>query len=283
MSAGAKHGASILAAFVVMRHVTVCVLPLAELKRGFKNHFAYPVQAVSELVGVGISAALAAYGPLGVDSGAAGIAGRAASQAAGRLTGFVMAFVALAGLQVAHRVVREESDVGTLERLCLSPVGLFAIIGARCFADTLRLATLLLATLALSCPITRLVPSLAVTLAAAFLMNVGMLGVGLVIGSLTLVFKRIGFVVNLASIALLPLALSSLDSLPRLARHAASMVPFTHAVRICHAVIGAAPLSALRSGVTGLFVSGAIWLCVGTGVFAAAEKLARVNGLLGKY
>ncbi|MFZ5924361.1 MAG: ABC transporter permease [Bacillota bacterium] len=266
-----------------MRHVTVLVLPLAELKRGFKNHLAYPVQAASELVGVGIAAALAAYGPIGVASGAAGIAGRAASQAAGRLIGFMMAFVALAGLQVVHRVVREESDVGTLEQLCLSPVGLPALIGARCFADTLRLAFLLIAALALSCPITRLVPSLVATLAAALLMNAGMLGVGLVIGSLTLVFKRTGFVVNLASIALLPLALSPLDGLPRLAQHAASMVPLTHAVRICHAALGEAPLSALRAGVTGLFVSGTIWLCVGMGVFAAAEKFARVKGLLGKY
>ncbi len=264
-----------------MSVVASFALVVAELRRGTKGHLAYPVQAVSELAGVVFVAALAAYAPAGFP-GDAGLASGGLGAGA-RLAGFMMAFVALAGLQVVHRVVREESDVGTLEQLCLSPFGLPTIIAARCFADTVRLAPLFLAAVGLAGPLPGLAPRVISAAGAALLMNAGMLGMGFVIGSLTLVFKRTGFIANLAGIAMLPLALSPLEGLPAAVQRVASLVPFTHAVRLVRALMTEATARELLVGAGALCASGAMWLLVGAGVFLVAERFARARGLLGKY
>jgi hypothetical protein len=105
--------------------MTAAAILLAELKRGLRNHLAYPVQAVCEVITV-IFIAVAVPSLL-EGSFPRGISGVAVENPE-KIVALTVVFVALIGVQIVHRVVREESDLGTLEQLCLAPIGLPSLI-----------------------------------------------------------------------------------------------------------------------------------------------------------
>ncbi|NPV52940.1 MAG: ABC transporter permease [Firmicutes bacterium] len=247
----------------------------AELRRGFKSYIRYPLQAIGEIIALILAFAF-------VDNSQGG-------GSAGRAVGFAALFIAFIGLQAANKVVKDESDAGTLEQLYLACSSLPRVIFLRTLADTLRLMPVLLGVLAITEPSigSRLPSRIGPVVLLSLLMNVGMLGIGFILGAIALVFKRIGFLANLASIALLPLALAPGD-MPAsgLAGDMLEAIPFTQALSTFRALLGnssGAWSRLVSSSGALLLVDSAICFIIGLMVFRAAERMARDRGLIGKY
>ena len=261
-------------------HMMGTAILWAELRRGLKNHLAYPIQAACEIITVIFIAV--AVPALREGSFLRGISG-AALEHPEKTVALVMVFVALIGLQIVHRVVGEESDLGTLEQLCLTPVGLPALIMFRCAADTIRMLPVVLMVVGFFSPSGQVVQILAIVCVIILLMNIGMLGIGFILGSLTLVAKRTGFIPNLVSLTLLPLAMSSSNELPAIIESAGSVVPFTQGIRLMERALKSFPVSSWVSDLMRLCILSALWLVIGIKCFVRAERFARERGLLGKY
>lgn len=252
----------------------------AELKRGLKNHLAYPVQAACEIItvifiAVTVPSLLEGSFPWGISG--------VMVERPEKITAFVMVFIALIGLQIVHRVVREESELGTLEQLCLTPIGLPSLIMFRCAADTVRMTPIVLIVVAMVSPRRQIGQILAMVSVIIFFMNMGMLGIGFLLGSLTLIVKRTGFIPNLVSLALLPLALSPSDDTPYIAGVLGSILPFGHGVRLMEPALKGCPVSLWISDLLTLCLLSGSWLILGIRCFVLAERLARERGLLGKH
>lgn len=262
------------------RFMTGFAILLAELKRGLKNHLAYPVQAACEVITV-IFIAVAVPSLL-EGSFPQGISGVLVERPE-KIVAFVTVFVALIGLQIVHRIVREESDLGTLEQLCLTPIGLPSLIVFRCAADTIRMMPVVLIVIGMVSRGQRVLQILAAASSIIFLMNTGMLGIGFFLGSLTLIAKRTGFIPNLASLALLPFALTSSSKMPRTVEIAGSIVPFAHGVRLMEPVLKGSPATSWTSSLVKLCILSGLWFILGIRCFVVAERLAKDRGLLGKH
>lgn len=253
---------------------------LAELKRGLKNHLAYPVQAACEiitviLIAIAVPSLLEGSFPLGVSG--------VVVESPEKIVALGAAFVALVGLQIVHRVVREESDLGTLEQLCLAPIGLPSLIVFRCTADTIRMMPVVLIIAGIVSPSQQVGRILVMVSAIVLFMNMGMLGIGFFLGSLTLIVKRLGFIPNLASLALLPLALSPSGELPQAVEILGSVLPFAHGVRLMEPVLKGFPIALWISSLMKLCILSGLWLALGIRCFVMAERFAKDRGLLGKH
>ena len=252
----------------------------AELKRGMKNHLAYPVQAACEIITViFIAIVIPSFTEGSFPRGISGVA----VERPEKITAFIMVFIALIGLQIVHRVVREESDLGTLEQLCLSPSGLPSLIMFRCAADTIRMAPIVLIVAGMVSPRQQLGQILVMVPVIIFFMNIGMLGMGFFLCSLTLVAKRTGFIPNLASLALLPFALSPSGEMPYILKIAGSIVPFAHGVRLMEPTLKGSPVALWIPDLLKLCLLSCSWLILGIRCFVMAERFARQRGLLGKH
>jgi ABC-type transport system involved in cytochrome c biogenesis permease component len=253
---------------------------LAELKRGLKNHLAYPVQATCEIVtvifmAIAVPSLLEGSFPRGLSGVVVEIPEKAVA--------FAMVFVALIGLQIVHRVVREESDLGTLEQLCLAPIGLPALIIFRCAADTTRMMPVALIIAGIVSPSQKVGRMLAMMSVIVLLMNLGMLGIGFFLGSLTLIVKRLGFIPNLASLTLRPWALSPSRELPQVVRILGSVIPYARAMSLIGPVLKGYPVALWKWGLVKLCILSGLWLILGIRCFVMAERFARDRGLIGKY
>ncbi|NLB74101.1 MAG: hypothetical protein GX795_08795 [Firmicutes bacterium] len=260
--------------------MTAVAILLAELKRGLKNHLAYPVQGVCEIIMViFIAVAVPSLVKGSFPRGISGVAVESPEKA----VALAAVFVALVGLQIVHRVVREESELGTLEQLCLAPIRLPSLIMFRCAADTTRMMPVVLIVAVTVCRgqgIGRILASVSVIV---LLVNMGMLGIGFFLGSLTLIVKRLGFIPNLASLALLPLALSPSGELPRAVEVLGSVLPFAHGVRLMEPVLKGFPVISWIPGLVKLCILSGLWLILGIRCFVVAERFAKDRGLLGKH
>lgn len=260
--------------------MTAAAILLAELKRGLRNHLAYPVQAVCEVITV-IFIAVAVPSLL-EGSFPRGISGVAVENPE-KIVALTVVFVALIGVQIVHRVVREESDLGTLEQLCLAPIGLPSLIVFRCIADTIRMMPIVLMVAGMVSQSQQVGWILVTVSAIVLFMNMGMLGIGFFLGSLTLMVKRLGFIPNLASLALLPLALSPSGELPQAAAMLGSVLPFAHGVRLMGPVLKGFPVTLWISSLVKLCILSGLWLTAGIRCFVMAERFAKDRGLLGKH
>lgn len=258
----------------------------AEFKRGFVNYIRYPLKAAFEVAGVMIFFWAVSSGSVS----SAVLQGAGSREAIlQQLISFVLLFFALAGVQGANRVVREESDTGTLEQLCLSPFGLSKIVIARGLTDTLRMALPLSAAWIGISIVSHehIVFSpyvFALAIPVALIMNIGMLGMGFVVGAMALVFKRVGFLANLVSLALLPLMLGA-ERLPGEVARLAVNIPLVRAGELL-SNIASGPFYAVDEIVRGfrdLSLTSLVWIVVGIMIFHGSEHFARDRGLLGKY
>jgi ABC-type transport system involved in cytochrome c biogenesis permease component len=260
--------------------MTAAAVLLAELKRGLKNHLAYPVQAACEIMTViFIAVAVPSFLEGSFPRGISGVT----VESPEKIVALTTIFVALIGLQIVHRVVREESDLGTLEQLCLAPMGLPSLIVFRCAADTVRIMPVVLVVAGMVSLRQQVGRILLMVSVIVFSMNMGMLGIGFFLGSLTLIVKRLGFIPNLASVALLPFALFPPGELPQGVDVLGSVLPFAHGVRLIGHVLKGSSVTLWISGLLKLCVLSGLWLVLGVRCFVMAERFAKDRGLLGKH
>lgn len=175
-----------------------------------------------------------------------------------------------------------EAQTGTLEQLAMSPQGLLRTVlikfGVSFVFILLQITTLLIAAMAttgrwLHVDLLSIVPLLLVTAGA-------ILGLGLVMGGLALVFKRVQAVSAMLQLVLLVLVAVPADQFPIV-----RLVPISLGYKLLNNVmvdglsIAAIPVQDLLL----LLGSTGVCLLLGFGVFKKMESIAKDRGLLGQY
>lgn len=175
-----------------------------------------------------------------------------------------------------------EAQTGTLEQLAMSPLGLLKTFLVRfwvgflfVFVQITLLLNLAMLTTGhwLHMDVVSVVPLLLITGAA-------ILGIGLIMGGLALVFKRVANVSGLLQFGLIALVAAPLDQFPLL-----KWVPVSLGYQLLNRVmVDGVPISAIPiADLVRLLGGAAVFLLLGVVVFKAMEGAARDRGLLGQY
>lgn len=175
-----------------------------------------------------------------------------------------------------------DAQTGTLEQLAMSPQGLLSTVLARFWVSFLFLfvqITILLGAAMLTTgrwlrfDLSGVAPLLLITGAA-------ILGIGLVMGGLALVFKRVQSVSSLLQFALIALVVAPVDKFPIL-----KLVPVSFGYQLLNDVmVEGVSITDVPIGDLALLVLGTVaFLSVGIVVFKMMESAARDRALLGQY
>lgn len=205
---------------------------------------------------------------------------------AGRLMGFLYFLLGMSSLGLPGTVVSRSRQLGTIDHIALSPLGLSGVVMAGFlpeYLDTLVYASASLGLLALVLKLP-LAWNTAVLLINTLVAALGMLGLGFMFGGLTIRFKQLGLLQNLLFalmllLGILPTGYEMTGTFSSLARY----FPFTQGLfRTRNALV-----PDLAGGVDvpfWLFASCSLALLfVGTSVFRKFEKDALKDGTLTSY
>lgn len=200
----------------------------------------------------------------------------------GLVVGYVLWFFMLSTYQDISYTLRLEAREGTLEQLYMSVHGfgwvMFAKVVAsftlNLFGVALQLAAAMLTTgVSLNLDLFSLLPTLVGTL-------MGILGVGFVIGGLTLIFKRIDSYTQMVQFLLIALVAVPADRVLLL-----SFLPGSYGAALLRRVMinGESLLQLGLGKVLFMFLIGLVHLAIGYAVYKLCERKAMIQGTLGHY
>ncbi len=190
---------------------------------------------------------------------------------------FIASLLALPALQGLHRLISEEGASGTLETLLQVPGGPIKAFLARDAASLFSIA-LVLPSLFLILHSFSEVPLEAFVRYALpiFIMRAGLTGIGIALGSFTLLVKRTGAVVNAMSIIMVVTSLG--------AGYGRGFLAFLAGLspqgRLAMGIYSGIPPSDMLPGIALL---SAVWLAAGFALYNLAVRRARKHGLLINY
>lgn len=195
--------------------------------------------------------------------------------------GYVVFLLTQSSYQQFQSQVQSESTAGTLEQLALSPYGLLRVLLVD-FAAQIALMTVILGVVIVPIMATtgrwlHLEPA-SVTLLVILTMA-GVLGFGLMMGGLGLVFKRVGTAAGMLSLAFLPLVAAPVARFPLL-----KLLPVAHGNFLLRKVLvdGESAFARPAELLILAFVS-TVYFGLGAAVFQAMDGKARDRALLGQY
>ena len=251
----------------------------AELSRQWAAHRRYPVDFVGGLVILTTSFYALLLGARYISGPAAQFGDRVDALIVGYWLWTVLIF-ALANIAID---LQSEALTGTLEQLSLSRHGLTRLVLIRALASlTFNIATtltllgsmLLLTGRRLSFPPDAVLP-LAAVLCGAY-------GLALGLGALSLLFKRVQNLVQIAQFLLLFLVMAPVETFDGLARVVGFLLPVAPAAALLRSLM--AQGQALDLGLFAVAAAnGLAYLAAGVWLFHHAERLARRRALLGQY
>lgn len=199
----------------------------------------------------------------------------------GLVVGFFVWTLAARAYNDVSRQIETEASWGTLEQLSMTPFGLGRVVflnslvtvaGALLNGTVILVAVVLTTGADLSLPVggVLLIGLLTVT---------PVIGLGLVLGGLSLLYKRIG-----ALTGFVQLFLVGFISLPLNAHPLVAAVPLTLGTRLVERVMTAGTISAVSPTLfTLLVVKFVVYLLVGFGSLRILSRVARRRGVLGQY
>lgn len=196
--------------------------------------------------------------------------------------GYVVFMLALASYQGFGQQLMQESAGGTLEQLAMSPVGLRRVLLVDFFAQvTINVLTIgvvvvpIMATTGrwLHVDLVSVLPLVLATLS-------GVVGVGLAVGGLYVVFKRLQQVAQIIGFTFVFLVAAPVFDRPLL-----KLLPLGHGNALLRRVlVDEVSITELGAGeILTLLAVNIGWLVVGLVVFGTMERLARERALLGQY
>lgn len=214
--------------------------------------------------------------------GLRGLGGMEGDTAEVIVVGYVLWFFMLATYQDVWYTLRTEAQQGTLEQLYMSIHSFGWIMGAkviaRFFINLVSVAILLGAALlttgiTLNLDLLSLMPVLIGTLLSS-------LGIGFLIGGITLIFKRIDSYTQMVQFVLIALIALPAERVPWM-----RLLPGSYGAALIRSVlVDGSNLWGLGVGnLALLFAVGLLHLAVGYGVYSLCEKRAMLHGMLGHY
>ena len=202
--------------------------------------------------------------------------------AAGLAVGFVVVTLATLTYGFVSQGLREESDRGTLEQVAMSPYGLASVLIASTAvaaffqvveAGLLLVLASLTAGVALDLDLTGVLAGLPALLA----LLLGVQGLGLGVGGVALVAKRVQALAGLLPLGFVVLVAAPVDDVPVL-----RLLPVAAPAQVLQDVLVAGEALPVGDVLFALAV-GAAWFALGLLVFGFCERVARDRALLGQY
>jgi ABC-2 type transport system permease protein len=202
------------------------------------------------------------------------------------LSSIVLGFNVWALLTFAYNSVANglvgEAQTGTLEQLAMSPRGLLGTILTQFWVAftfiTLQITILLILAMAttghwLHIDVLSILPLVLLT-------ATGLLGIGLAMGGLALIFKRVQSVSAMVQMVLLALVAVQVSQVP-----IAKLLPVSLGYQLLNDVMvdGATIMDLPLQDLGILLVASAMYFVLGIVVFKRMEGVARDRGLLGQY
>ncbi len=256
----------------------------AEVLRDLTTSLRYPLQLMTGLFIIYVLF-------MGLYMGARAIAGKFAlsGDLDGVIIGYTMWFFALMAINTMSIDIENEARQGTLEQVYLHAPNYLGLLWVRAVVH-LALGAGLVLVLSLLIQLTT-GNWLALTWGAVPLVIVvivltiaGLCGFGLILGGLSLVFKRIGQLSALVQFSLFFLAYIDLATVPEPWRALVAHLPLARGVDILKALVGAGgDIAAVASGTTWLLVDSIGYALLGSLIFYLMERVARRGGLLSHY
>ncbi len=251
----------------------------AELRRNWTMLWRYPLQAVSGMV-------LTLILFMTLLGGVTYVAGPG-RQFGDRMEAIVVGYVLWNTLVFAMGEIagglQGEAKIGTLEQLFLSPHAPVRVFLVRALASqtvVLALNAVILGFLLLVTGTTlhftpALLAPLATALAACY-------GIGLVLGSMALVFKRIEALIQISQFGLIALVMVPFEAWPAGSPNPFFALPLVPSAAMLRGLMArgealTAPALAMA------LANGAVYLALGALVFRWAERASKRQGLLGSY
>lgn len=207
---------------------------------------------------------------------------RTSTAISGLAVGYVVFILTQQTFQAFGAMLMNESATGTLEQLAMSPYGLATVLlgdfAAQSVMNSFTFGAVILPIMAttghwLHFDVLSIVP-------LVVLMMGSVVGLGLAVGGLATVFKRINGVVAVLQFSFLFLVAAPVDRYPLL-----RLLPVAYPNFVLRRVlVRGASLGSLPAANLALMVAVVLgWLVIGLAVFARMEREARDRALLGQY
>lgn len=263
----------------------------AELLRDVTTALRYPLELLGGLV---IMFSLF----MGLIAGASFLANGELAQGSQELlvVRYCMWFLAIIAINSMSVDIENEARQGTLEQLYLCAPSFMGLLWIRGTVHLLTGSSMvvvlsLLLQAATGKWLNLSLQTLGPVVLTIILTVAGLLGFGLILGALSIVFKRIGQVASMLQFGLLFLAFLDLSRLSPLAANLVANLPFTRGVDLLGRLLADPGSSmallvsdpALWSGMLWLGLDSAIYAGLGSFIFIAMERKARQQGALGHY
>lgn len=271
------------------RIVNITYVLYGEVLREFITLRRYFIESISGLVMVYILF-------MGFFLAGRGFSGQIASQAANstdlahQAVGFILWLFALNSVGHFSSAVRDESHIGVMEQIALSPSGLIVDMCGRAIGKTIIdciMIGLVLITIMLTTGISLSLPAFSVGFVFVLTL-LGLYGLGFFFGGLALIYKRLGSVTMVVRFGFLILtgAITPIENFPSWLQLICKTLPMTEGLKILRLLmVEKRPFSfILESGdLLILTVNSTLYITVGLISFRYLEKIARHKGLLGVY
>jgi ABC-2 type transport system permease protein len=206
--------------------------------------------------------------------------------ATAQVVGFLAFYFASMVLSFVNSHLREEVEQGTLEQVFVSSrwfvLVLFARLEATFTVDLIRFVPLYLL---LSVSTGVYIRLTAPMILAFLLLLLGVYGLALFLGGMTMLFKRTGQLPFLFQVLFLGFSFSSLSQLPEGVERFVSLLPFARGVTLLKemAVHGSDVTILSSTSFFQLLANAAAYMVGGLGFFIWTEKVSKQKGLLGRY
>ena len=197
------------------------------------------------------------------------------------VVGYIVFMLTMQSYQQFGGQIMQESQAGTLEQLALSPYGLTTVLLVDFAAQTILMAII--------CGVV-IVPIMATTgrwlhfdvisvTLLTLLTLAGVVGFGLIMGGLAMVFKRMQAVGGFIGIGFLPLVAAPVDRVPWL-----KLLPIAHGnLLLRHVLVNGRSAFDEPTEVLILAAVSAGYVLAGVLVFLVLDRRARERALIGQY
>lgn len=201
--------------------------------------------------------------------------------------GYLLWTYAVAAVSLLAFDIAEEAQSGTLEQLALVPHQLRPWL-LRCFGNFVLQsgrATILYCLIILTTN-EQLLSLTGLQAAVAALTILGLYGMGLVVGAVTLLCKKTTQLVNIVHFFLFFFTgiTIPIDVLPRWLYSIAQIIPLTHGMALLRQLASAKPMEPVGGqSFMWLGITSTVWIVSGITALLVAYRLARLNGLFHKF
>lgn len=203
--------------------------------------------------------------------------------------GYVFVTLFNTSLVGVGQVMLSEQATGTLEQVVMTPMNRFTLVAGRWVRTMLTDFVVIAATavfLSLATGVSILVADPLLLLEVLALLEVGLLGAGLLLAGVTMRYRSFFSLVNYAwfGVVIFSGVFFPVSALPAPLRTISLLLPTTYYVDIMKSsTVATAPIFALPSEVAGLAAMTLALLGAGWLLFGSIERLARERGQLSSY